>query len=114
MSNVFYGKKLINSMRQALNLERLLCKSKFMPVEEHFNGNSCGKPLFNYESRNLIYVVTCQGCQEEYIGETGCFVKERISVYRQHIRQPQSGGKYSLLFWWRVSNVSIPSNQARE
>ena len=33
MSNVFFsGKKLINSMRQAPNLERLLGKSKFMPV----------------------------------------------------------------------------------
>ena len=114
MSNVFNGKKLIKSMRQAPNLERLLCKSKFMPVEEHFHVNSCGKNCiccpyllkassylfkrvnnvfflkdnFNCESRNLIYVVICQGCQEEYIGETGCLVKERISVYRQHIRQP--------------------------
>ena len=43
MSNVFNGKKLINSMRQAPNLERLLCKSKFLPVEEHFHVNSCGK-----------------------------------------------------------------------
>ena len=115
MSNVFNGKKLINSMRQAPNLERLLCKSKFMPVEEHFHVNSCGKNCvccpyllkassylfkrvnkvfflknnFNCDSRNLIYVVICQGCQEEYIHETGCLVKERISVYRQHIRQPQ-------------------------
>ena len=30
-------------MRQAPNLERLLCKSKFMTVEEHFHVNSCGK-----------------------------------------------------------------------
>ena len=37
-SNVFNGKKLINSLRQAPNLERLLCKSKFMLVEEHFYG----------------------------------------------------------------------------
>ena len=86
-----------------------------MPVEEHFHVNSCGKNCvccpyllkvssylfkrvnkvfflknnFNCESRNLIYVVICQGCQEEYIGKTGCLVKERISVYRQHIRHPQ-------------------------
>ena len=115
MSNVFNGKKLINSMRQVPNLERLLCKSKFMLLEEHFHVNACGKNclccpyllkassyLFKSvnnvfflksnsicESRNLIYVVICQGCQEEHIGETGCLVKERISVYRQHIRQPQ-------------------------
>ena len=30
-------------MHQALDLERLLCKSKFMPVEENFHVNSCGK-----------------------------------------------------------------------
>ena len=44
---------------------------------------------FNCESRNLIHVIICRECQEEYIGETGCLVKERISVYRQHIRQSQ-------------------------
>ena len=86
-----------------------------MPVEEHFHVNSCGKNCvccpyllkassylfkrvnkvfflknnFNCESRKLIYVIFCQGCQEEYIGETGFLVKERISVYRQHIRHPQ-------------------------
>ena len=43
MPNVFSDKKLINSMRQALNLERLLCNSKFMPVEETSHLNSCGK-----------------------------------------------------------------------
>ena len=41
------------------------------------------------ESSNLIHVFTCQGCKEEYTGETGCIVKERINIYRQHIRQPQ-------------------------
>ena len=43
MPNVFKGRKLINSLRQAPNLERLLCKSKFMPVEERCHVNSCGK-----------------------------------------------------------------------
>ena len=46
------------------------------------------KNSFNYEC-NLIHTVICQGCKEEYIGETGCVVKERINIYRQHIRQPQ-------------------------
>ena len=43
MSNVFSGKNLVNSMRLVPNLERLLCKSKFMPVEENVYVNSCGK-----------------------------------------------------------------------
>ena len=29
-------------MRQASNLERLLCNSKFMPAEESFDVNFCG------------------------------------------------------------------------
>ena len=86
-----------------------------MPTEENIHVNTCGKSCvccpyllkassylfkrinkvfflkgsFNCESRNLIYVVICKGCKEEYIGETGCLVKERISVYRRLIRQPQ-------------------------
>ena len=47
------------------------------------------KNFFNCESSNLIYVVICLGCKEEYIGETGCLVKEWINIYGQHIRQLQ-------------------------
>ena len=47
------------------------------------------KNSLNCESSNLVYVVICQGCKEEYIGETGFLVKERMNIYRQHIRQPQ-------------------------
>ena len=47
------------------------------------------KKYFNCESSNLIYVVICQGCQEEYIGETGFLVKERINIYSQQLQQPQ-------------------------
>ena len=47
------------------------------------------KNSFNFESSNLIYVVICQGSKEEHIGETGRLMKERINIYRKHIRQPQ-------------------------
>ena len=43
MLNAFSSKKLINSMNQGPILERLLCKSKFMPAEENFHVTSCGK-----------------------------------------------------------------------
>ena len=33
-----------------------------------------------YESSNLICVAICQGCKEEYIGETAYQVKERINI----------------------------------
>ena len=100
MSNVFSGKKLINSMLQAPNFEHLnscgkswvCCPDLLKDCSYLFKGVNkvfLLKSNFNCESRNLIYVVICQGCKEEYIGETGCLVKERISVYRQHIWQPQ-------------------------
>ena len=44
---------------------------------------------FNCKTKNLIYVVICQGCKDEYFGETSCLVKERINVYRQHVSQPK-------------------------
>ena len=36
-----------------------------------------------------FYVVICQGCNEEYVRETRCLVKEQTNIYRHHIRQPQ-------------------------
>ena len=44
------------------------------------------------DSFNLIYVVICGTCKEEYIGETRegkTKLRERARVYRRHIRQPQ-------------------------
>ena len=44
------------------------------------------------DSFNLIYVVICDTCKEEYIEETGegkAKLRDRFRVYHQHIRQPQ-------------------------
>ena len=44
------------------------------------------------ESSNLIYVVTCSTCNEEYIGETGegkTRFRDRVRVYGRHTRQLQ-------------------------
>ena len=44
------------------------------------------------DSFNLIYVVICDTCKEEYIGETGkgkTKLRDRVRLYRQYIRQPQ-------------------------
>ena len=105
-------------MSQAPNLGRLLCRSKFESQHKNHKVKKCGKncisclcllkaslyqfkrvnktfllkkseKLFSCESSNLIYVFICQGCKEEYIGETGCLVKEQINIYRQRIRQSQ-------------------------
>ena len=50
------------------------------------------KNRFICHSFNLIYVVICGTCKEEYIGETGeakTKLRDRVRMYRQHIRQPQ-------------------------
>ena len=44
------------------------------------------------EISDLVYVVICSTSNEEHIGETGegkISVRDRVRVYRQHIRQTQ-------------------------
>ena len=44
------------------------------------------------DSFNVIYVVICSDCGEEYIRESGIGkqkVRDRVRIYRQHIRQPE-------------------------
>ncbi|MEW8512949.1 MAG: GIY-YIG nuclease family protein [Candidatus Thiodiazotropha sp.] len=38
------------------------------------------------EVKNLIYVIRCGGCHEEYIGETGDTLRHRVTVHKQQIR----------------------------
>ena len=48
------------------------------------------KTKMTCDNRNLIPVVICQTCKEEYIGETGIGdsqLRDRVTIYRQHIRE---------------------------
>ena len=50
------------------------------------------KNRFTCDSFNFIYVVICDTCKEEYIGERGegkTKLRDRVRVYHQLIRQPQ-------------------------
>ena len=93
-------------------IKRLLTKAKFTDTQElpkisKCYGPNCGvcehliienefvfqcgktfnvKTTMSYEVRNLIYVIRCGGCQEEYIGETGDTLRHRRTVHRQQIR----------------------------
>ena len=42
------------------------------------------------EVKNVIYVMKCRGCGEEYIGETGNFLRKRVTVHNQQIRDPHT------------------------
>ena len=50
------------------------------------------KNRFTCDSFNLIYAAICGTYKEVYIGETGegkAKLRDRVTVYREHIRQPQ-------------------------
>ena len=115
LGNIFAKYKLIDFKRQPSNLKRLLCSSNFSSNKPTFKTTKGGKncfcchyiieaepfkfknwhqPLifksnFNCETSILIYVIICSGCNKEYIGQTGGQLNERLSIYRQHIQQPE-------------------------
>ena len=50
------------------------------------------KTPMSCNSFNVIYVLISSGCLEEYIEETGLGktrLRDRVRVYRQHIKQPE-------------------------
>ncbi len=48
------------------------------------------KSDMNCNSSNLIYVITCTGCNGQYIGETGDILRNRVRVHRQHVNDPNT------------------------
>ena len=148
MSNIFQKKKLVKSVSEAPNLGRLLCRSKFESQHKNHEVRNCEKNcvscpyilkaslyqfkrvkknfllknVFNCKGSNLIYVAICQGCKEEYTGETACLVKERINIYRQHIWQPHyqqlaveehlracGDGKFHMFPFFKIAQENIIS-----
>ena len=113
----FHNVKLIQSKRQSPNLKKFLTKAEFEEVlsgtfncsdkrceccnylwiNDHYTFKNVQitfklKNRFTCDSFNLIYVVICGTCKEEYIGETGegkTKLRDRVRVYRQRIRQWQ-------------------------
>ena len=109
--------KVIQSRHEAPNLRKILTKAKF--TSRNAGVSKCGdkscecchhlllsdaykfknvdksfklKTSMSCYSSNLIYVLICSSFKEEYIGETGLNkteLRDRVEVYRQHIRQPQ-------------------------
>ena len=71
------------------------CESLLLSKEYTFknaNKKITLKALMSCSSFNVIFVVICSGCLEEYIGETSVGktrLRDRVIVYRQHIKQPE-------------------------
>ena len=112
----FRAKKVVRpDRRRQPCLKRLSTKAKFNHDSNHkvkrcnrpncglcihlLESNSfefnCGKRFFVHESmtcevKNVVYVMKCRGCGDEYIGETGNFLRKRITVHSQQIRDPKN------------------------
>ena len=115
MKSALSNRKLIFAKRQPPNLKRLLSKAEFrsntsIPKVSKCDKNcetcksiiegstieikSTGKVFkvkYNMDcnTRNLIYVMICEGCGEQYVGETSNPLKTRMTVHRQQIRTPE-------------------------
>lgn len=116
MGKVMEKYTFINSKRQSKNLKRLLCKSDFQdksqskifsvtkcadrrcgtcPFLREGNSFQFNNKIFTVNSdmscstKNLIYVITCAGCEKHYIGETGTTLRTRIRIHKQHISTPE-------------------------
>ena len=96
MKEIMNSKKFLKSKRQMPNLKRMLCKARFSKQQSFIvtkckRGN-CGlcKHLIedgqfkfingitftvdinmSCDVKNVVYVIRCQGCDEDNVGETG-------------------------------------------
>ena len=124
MRKVMDKTKIVRSFRQPPNLKKLLTSAKFNLSGQSDNtgvrkctdkrckccphmkvGKTCIfengttfeiKSNMDCNSKCLLYVITCSGCNGQYIGETGDVLRNRVRVHRQHIRDPKT----------RILNVS--------
>ena len=115
MRNILNKYKLIKSKRQPYNLKRLLTKAKFTsnntPKLTKCDKPNCGLCIHLLEGdsisfrcgtnfkihenmscdvKNVVYVMKCGGCGEEYIGETGNLLRQRVTIHNQQIRDPKT------------------------
>ena len=127
MRDILSKYQFIKSKRQPYNLKRLATKVNFTSNESR-SVTKCKRPNCGLcihlkeaktitksvkicrEVKNVIYVVKCSGCGEEYIGETGNFFRKRVTVHNQQIPCPQTG---MLKVTQRAHDVSITSPQRR-
>ena len=113
----FHNIKLIQSKRQSPNLKKLLIKAEFgeilsgtfncsderceccnyLLINDHYTFENVQityklKNPFTCDNFNLIHAAICGTYKEVYIGETGegkSKLRDRVRVYREHIRQLQ-------------------------
>ena len=112
MNNVMKDVKLIKSKRQPRNLKKILTQAKFEDSESTPQISKCNRPRckicpiiiqgekihfsatdedfivksnLTCESRNVVYVLNCSNCNDQYIGSTKNFAN-RVTLHRSQIR----------------------------
>ena len=117
MKKVLAAATYVTSRRQPYNLGKILTRANFTMEQEIPTGGSkkcgdlrCGtcpllqegdkikitatgrefriKTQLNCKSKNVLYIITCQGCKEQYVGMTNTRLCDRMRVHRQHINDP--------------------------
>ena len=114
MKELLNGTKIIKSERQCNNFKQILTSAKFgtRPTNGAFKCNKprCGtcniikegnlytfqdKTTFEIrrhltcESQNVVYVLECQKCHENYIGSTTLTLTRRMTLHRSQIKNEQ-------------------------
>ena len=155
MNDVMTNKRITFAKRQPKNLKGLLSRAAFTNQQDTTQARvtKCGKNCetcklliegssihmtttdedftvrynMNCESKNLIYIITCDGCNEQYIGETGNELKTRMTTHRQHIRDPKTRklavsahiancgrGKFKIFPFYKLHNDSTHERRTKE
>jgi hypothetical protein len=110
LNEIYNNTKIIHSKRQPSNLKNILCRAAFT-MNDKTSVKKCNKPRctlckiiiegdkftfptikwdfkvtsnMSCETLNCLYVLTCGGCQEIYIGETNN-LRLRTNLHRDHI-----------------------------
>ena len=148
--------KIIKSKRQPPNLKKILTKAKFAEqasrtMHKVFKCNRANCALcdylaeghsFNFKSKtfyvketmscyvkNVIYVLQCNGCKENDIGQTGNKLRSRRTMHAQQIRDPSTGQvplsehidiccrsdpKFTMFPFFKMHSKSISARLAKE
>jgi len=115
MKKVLESSKFIPSKRQPPNLGNLLTRAKFSDKKSISGSYRCGdarcsnceymnetdkihitstgktfkiKQHMTCKSANVLYIITCNGCNEQYVGMTNNTLAKRFTVHRQQINHP--------------------------
>ena len=115
LQRIIKPEDFLHSRRQPPNLKKLLTRARFTSTpDDSFRISKCADPrcgtceyllegdVFSFrngktfrvndnmtcKSRNLIYCMVCPSCGDEYIGQTGTKLADRVRVHKQQIRDP--------------------------